>query len=118
MRIGELKSAPASLRSLLQTTVRRAMDFAGSAAVGDGGKGVELLARQAASALYHVTSAVVMAHEAQALNGDARRLLIAQLVLKHRLLPHDPLLADSAGHEPAIAAALLSEAPIAAQSII
>ena len=52
------------------------------------------LTRQAASALYHVTSAAAMAWEATAL-GDAGRLAMADMVLRHRLLPYDPL-ADEA----------------------
>ena len=48
------------------------------------------LARQAASALYHLTSAVAMGWEAGR-TGSLRRLLLAQLTLRHRLLPADPL---------------------------
>ena len=49
--------------------------------------------RQAASALYHVTSAAAMAWEAARL-GDARRLTLARMVLRHRVLPRDPLAAQ------------------------
>ena len=52
--------------------------------------------RQAASALYHVTSAAAMAWEAGRL-GDARRAAMAQAVLTHRVLPRDPLAANEAG---------------------
>jgi alkylation response protein AidB-like acyl-CoA dehydrogenase len=48
------------------------------------------LARQAASALYHLTSAAAMAWEAARL-GDAERLHLASAVLRHRVLPRDPL---------------------------
>jgi hypothetical protein len=48
------------------------------------------LARQAASALYHLTSAAAMAWEAARL-GDPDRLALAGLVLRHRVLPRDPL---------------------------
>ena len=48
------------------------------------------LARQAASALYHLTSAAAMAWEAERL-GDAERLALARLVIRHRVLPRDPL---------------------------
>jgi len=51
------------------------------------------LARRAASALYHLTSAAAMAWEAARL-GDPARALLAQMVLRHRVLPHDPLAAD------------------------
>lgn len=48
------------------------------------------LARQAASALYHLTSAAAMAWEAGRLE-DPVRLALAEAVLRHRLLPRDPL---------------------------
>ncbi|MGE4043650.1 MAG: acyl-CoA dehydrogenase family protein [Acetobacteraceae bacterium] len=51
------------------------------------------LARQAASALYHVTSAAAMAWEAAQLRDD-RRLALARMVLRHRVLPRDPLAAQ------------------------
>jgi acyl-CoA dehydrogenase len=53
------------------------------------------LTRQAASALYHLASAAAMAWEAGRL-GDDRRLGLARLVLRHRVLPRDPLEADEA----------------------
>jgi len=51
------------------------------------------LARQAASALYHVTSAAAMAWEATALQ-EPNRLAMAAMVLDHRVLPRDPLAED------------------------
>lgn len=51
-------------------------------------------ARQAASALYHATSATAMAWEASRL-GDTNRMRLAQLVLCHRALPRDPLQAEA-----------------------
>lgn len=48
------------------------------------------LARQAASALYHLASAAAMAWEAARI-GDADRALLARMVLRHRVLPRDPL---------------------------
>ena len=53
------------------------------------------LARQAASALYHLTSAAAMAWEATRLD-DPDRLALAQAVLRHRVLPRDPLAEDEA----------------------
>ena len=50
------------------------------------------LARQAASALYHLASAAAMAWEAQRM-GDADRALLARLVLRHRVAVRDPLAA-------------------------
>lgn len=58
----------------------------------------ESLARQAASALYHLTSAVAMAWEGAAM-GDHRRHHLAREVLIHRVLPRDPMepVRESAG---------------------
>jgi alkylation response protein AidB-like acyl-CoA dehydrogenase len=56
------------------------------------------LARQAASALYHVTSAAAMAWEAAA-TRDPTRLVMADMVLRHRVLPRDPLSDDSAADD-------------------
>ena len=53
-------------------------------------KGAESLARQAATALYRLTAAIAMGWEAGH-TGSVRRMLLAQLVLRHRLLPRDPL---------------------------
>jgi acyl-CoA dehydrogenase len=50
-------------------------------------------ARQAASALYHLTTAVAMAWEAVQL-ADTARLELARLVLTHRLEARDPLAPD------------------------
>ena len=49
-----------------------------------------MLARQSASALYHVTSAAAIAWEAGRLQ-DPHRLALARMVLVHRVLPRDPL---------------------------
>jgi hypothetical protein len=48
-------------------------------------------ARQVASSLYHIASAILMAWEAAAPDADARRALYARLVLDHRLSASDPL---------------------------
>lgn len=52
------------------------------------------LARQAASALYHLTSAAALAWEAERL-GMPERLALARMVLRHRLLPRDPLATEA-----------------------
>ena len=54
-------------------------------AVADAAQGGEHLARQVASALYHVTSAITMAWEASE-TGNAQRMRWAQLVLRERFL--------------------------------
>ena len=48
------------------------------------------LARTAASALYHITSAAALAWEA-ARTSDPHRAALARMVLTHRVLPRDPL---------------------------
>ena len=50
----------------------------------------EAMARQAATALYNLTSVVAMAWKATQ-TGSRRRMTLAQLALTHRLLPQDPI---------------------------
>jgi acyl-CoA dehydrogenase len=67
----------------------------------------ETLARQAATALYDVSSAVLLAWEGTRPRADARRALLSRFVLTHRLSPADPLAPEEAAWEaPAIAALL------------
>ena len=47
-----------------------------------------------------------------AATGDARRLLLAALVLQHRLLPRDPLIEATPAFELQCARLLLDEAPV------
>ena len=56
--------------------------------------GNETMARKASDALYHVTSASLLAREGAQLgtqDQDARRLILARMVIDHRLSPQDPL---------------------------
>lgn len=64
------------------------------------------LARQAASALYHLTSAAALAWEAARL-GMPQRLALARMALRHRVLPRDPL--DPAEPDGAELASLLPD---------
>jgi alkylation response protein AidB-like acyl-CoA dehydrogenase len=77
------------LRATLEETLPRAIALTETACA-DGG---EVLARRAASALYHLTTATAMAWEAQRL-GQPQRRTLAGLVLRHRLLPSNPLAPD------------------------
>ncbi len=77
------------LRATLEETLTRAIALT-EAACADGG---EALARRAASALYHLTTATAMAWEAQRL-GQPQRRTLAGLVLRQRLLPSNPLAPD------------------------
>jgi hypothetical protein len=78
-----------TLRSLFAETLDRACTLADDTRAQQD----EHLVRQASSALYHVTSAIGLAHEA-AMAGAPHRLAMARMVLKHRLLPRDPLARD------------------------
>jgi len=97
------------LRGRLNTALERSVSLAGSAAAGKN----DMLARQAASALYRVTAAVVMAEEAALLDQDARRALLASLVLEHHVESRDPLAEADTAREAEIAKALLDEQPLA-----
>jgi acyl-CoA dehydrogenase len=96
---------PAPLRARFDALLHGAADLARRAAAAP----EETFARQAASALYHGTTAAAMAWEAKR-TGDARRLALARMVLEHRLAARDPLAAkaEAAG----LLAALLTERPL------
>ena len=78
------------VRARLQTLIDQVQSLADHTARSKN----EALARQASSALYHLTSAMAMGWEAGK-TGSVRRMLLAQLVLRHRLLPQDPLQAPT-----------------------
>ncbi|HJQ61210.1 MAG TPA: DNA alkylation response protein, partial [Vineibacter sp.] len=65
--------------------------------------------------LYHAATAALLASEGAALGaagGDARRLLLARLVLDHRLRQHDPFTLRDDAWEDEAATLLLSDAPV------
>jgi acyl-CoA dehydrogenase-like protein len=86
--LDEAGSIPASFRDRLRDTLTRTVAFAERVAAEPA---LEVVARQAASSLYHITSAVLMTWEASHANVDARRALFARLILEHRLTAQDPL---------------------------
>lgn len=104
-----LEAAPEPLRSALLERLERVLALV--EAMLAGGRGAEAGARQAASGLYHVTSAALLAWEGAALD-DPVRTGLAGLVLRHRLAGRDPLAdpadeeADRAAADSAIAALL------------
>ena len=62
----------------------------------------QTLARKAASAIYNSSTATLLATEGTRLGetgGDARRLLLARMVLDHRLQAQDPLSIRDGGFE-------------------
>ena len=86
--LDEATPIPSAFRDRLRLALDRTLGFAervaAEAALG-------ATARQAASALYHVTSAILMTWEAAQPAADARRALYARFVLEHRLSAQDPL---------------------------
>jgi acyl-CoA dehydrogenase len=68
--------------------------------------------RQAAAALYHATTAVFMACEAARVAPDYRRLALAHLIVRHKLLPRDPLALDARDANAAQLRALAEEQPL------
>jgi acyl-CoA dehydrogenase len=108
-RIADSKILPVAYADLLQRIVDRAINFAQSVAR-DGESEAE--ARRATSLLYHATSAVVLAWDANqiyARRGDASRLLLSRLVLEHRVTPRDPFQIQPTHDENMVTAALLGE---------
>jgi acyl-CoA dehydrogenase len=100
---------PATLREALSAVIERALAFAERVA----NDADEARTRQASSALYHATSATLLAAEGARLGRlgrDARRLILARMVLEHRLKPQDPLAGEAS--DPGVVATLLDEAPV------
>jgi acyl-CoA dehydrogenase len=86
--------ADADLTPAFAKALRDALARAAALAETAAREGGDVLARQAASALYHCTSSIAMAWEASR-SGSSARLRWAQLVLLHRVLPRDPLAPDA-----------------------
>jgi acyl-CoA dehydrogenase len=68
--------------------------------------------RRAATALYNITTAILMAWEAAQAAGDYRRLALAHMVLKHRIWPNDPLSPATGSEERVLVRKLLEEVPL------
>jgi hypothetical protein len=86
-RLETASALPVAFRGALGEALNRAVGLAERVA----GQGQETLARQAATALYDVSSAVLLAWEGSHRGTDARRALLARFVLAHRLSVVDPL---------------------------
>ncbi|HLJ65156.1 MAG TPA: acyl-CoA dehydrogenase family protein, partial [Stellaceae bacterium] len=100
---------PPIFRARLGDALERAMRFAESVARD---AGHESEARAAASALYHATSAVLLAHEGMQDPHEARRALLSRFVLEHHLSPRDPLSLNAGTWENEAGDALLNETPM------
>jgi hypothetical protein len=99
---------PDAFRNRVRGALDRAVDFAGRVAADEAD---EATARQAASALYHATSAALMAWEGGASATGGRRALLARFVLERRLSARDPLAPDPPFERDAIAL-LLEDRPL------
>ena len=86
--LDEATPIPAVFRDRLRLALDRTLAFAERVSAEPA---LEATARQAASALYHVTSAILMTWEAVQPGADARRALYARFVLEYRLSAQDPL---------------------------
>lgn len=102
----EATAIPATLSNRLRQALDRAIRLAGRVAAAE--DALEHQAREAASALYHAASAILMRWEASQPGTDARRALHARLMLEHRLGAEDPLALDEAEWEREAAELLLS----------
>ncbi len=108
-RLEEARQLPAPFRDRLAAALDRALELAERVA---GDRDAETLARQAATALYDVSSAVLLAWEGSQSGADASRALIARCVLEHRLSPRDPLAPENPAWERAATDAVLSGRPL------
>jgi acyl-CoA dehydrogenase len=100
---------PAPFAAELRVALREAIELAEAADEPD-----ELWVRQAATALYHASSAILLATEGCATSrrrGDGRRALWGRLALDHRLYARGPLTRTDTQREGAIAATLLFDSP-------
>ena len=110
--VEESDQVPGQFRGELSSMVDQAIAFAADVAAKPEN---EPFSRQATNALYHVMSAVLMAHEGSTLakvTGDARRLLLSRLVIDHRLRPRDPMSVSDGPVETRCADLLLGDAPV------
>lgn len=112
-RLDEAINVPTSFRDTVRKYVDGSVDLATTVAKA---KEQEVHCRQAVSALYHATTAALLTWEAgriYAMRGDARRLVLAKLVLEHALAPRNPLAVGSPERESRLGERLLGDAPVA-----
>jgi acyl-CoA dehydrogenase len=108
---------PGPFRSRLVALVDRTVAFADAVAKRPN---AEASSRRAASALYHAVSAALLAAEGAELgkrDGDARRLLLARLVLDHRLGNADPFALPDEDWEQKVTAKLLDDDPLSLSEV-
>ncbi|MAL80313.1 MAG: DNA alkylation response protein [Sneathiella sp.] len=102
---------PGQFAGQLKGLVDQAVRFADEVAK----RGLETHARKASTALYHVTTATLMANEGTMLGregGDARRLLLSRMVIDHKLGSGNPMAIEEAAFDDAATSALLAAEPV------
>jgi acyl-CoA dehydrogenase len=114
-RLDEATAIPAAFRDRLRLALDRTLAFAERVA---GEPALEAGARQVASALYHVTSCILMMWEAAQPEADARRALYARFVLDHRLSAQDPLAPEIGEWEREAAEILFSQREVALAEVV
>jgi acyl-CoA dehydrogenase len=105
---------PAAFRDRLRAALDRTLVFAERVAAEPAR---EAHARQVASALYHITSAILMTWEAAQPEADARRALYARFVLEYRLSAQDPLEPGAGDWEREAAELVFSETQVSLAEI-
>jgi acyl-CoA dehydrogenase len=109
-KLGEADALPKAYRARLAHLIDRTIAFERSIARNPG---EEAHARLAATALYNIASAVVLAWEATRPGVDARRAIVSRFVMEHRLEAADPLAPRDDAWEREATALLLDPTPVA-----
>ena len=100
---------PAESRQLLTAKLADVVAFVGQVAQAED----EQDTRKAASALYHICTAIMMAWEASTLKNEGwARLAWAHLVVRYRLSAYDPLRADNQASQASALRHLLLQQPL------
>ena len=110
-RLNGSNAVPPELRDRAVLT----LDRVGAMAEEVAKRGDEAQVRKVSSAMYHAITAALMAWEGATLGargGDARRLLLARMVLDHRLTASDPLAVEDDRFDQAAAALLIDDTPV------
>jgi acyl-CoA dehydrogenase len=109
-KIEEASALPAPFLGRLDTLRQKTLAFARATARAPDR---ERHARLAATALYNVTTAILLAWEGTRPGFDARRAVLSRFVVEHRLETADPLMPRDDTWETEATDRLLTEAPVA-----